>query len=145
MEAFKRTTDRGGERVCLRFPRPPPAGTLVILKSHGARYRQVGKGAPAAWFVPMEQASPLMGALGDQPAAAALRVLLSADGAPPQVASTVLAEGCEQDPGRIRKRARRSGRFDAGPCQACQWQVRMLNTTGRYHEPQTPHDSGCGF
>lgn len=152
MEAFKRTTDRGVERLCLRFPCAPSVGTLTILKSHGARYRQVGKGIPAAWFIPVEQASLLVGALEEiqHPAAAALKLLLisrpvlGADLAPPPVAATVLAGGtCER--GQTRKRARRSSRVDVGPCLACRWQIRMLNITGRFHEPEIPHDSGCGF
>jgi len=162
MQAFRRKTDRGAERLCLRFPAKPPAATLATLKGHGAAYRRVGKDVPAAWFIPLEQAAPLVEALGDHPAAAALRPWLGAPagaeeagaqagaapaaaGAAPAVAAEVACGPAEDGGRRPKKRQRRSARLDAGPCVACQWQIAMLNATGRYHEPEIPHCEGCGF
>ena len=143
-------TERGEERIRIRFGSKPDCGLLTILKSCHAKYRNMG-GGTKAWFLPLDQCKVLCDKLDQQPYNLLREVLAlycpvnddaaddAADEPPPPPTD-------DDEPAQPpRKRQRRSTRVEPGSCFACQYEVRMLNATGRWHESPIPHDLTCGF
>jgi len=161
-------TERGDERIRIRFGSKPDHDLLKILKSCHAKYRNMGRGTKA-WFLPIAHCKILCDKLDKEPYKLLRDVLNlycpvnddvvedpladdaadddAADEPPPPplpAASPPLPDDTEEAP-PPRKRQRRSTRVEPGTCFACQYEVRMLNATGRYHESPIPHDLTCGF
>ena len=153
MEVFKRVTERGDVRICIRFPNKPEADLIHKIKRNDGRYRQSSGGEANCWYVPEENGASLVTALGQHALAVMLMPLLPApveQRVRPVVQEVVdvvePAEEVEAGGARSAKRQRRSGRVHpATACFACLFEVRELNRVGRFVEATMPHDAACGF
>ena len=94
MKAFRRTTERGAERLCVRFPSRPEQGLLRTLKANGARYRKAAGGESSCWYIPRENGASLATALGrEHPVAILLAPLLQNAQAPAPAVEGATSEG----------------------------------------------------
>ena len=154
MEVFKKVTERGDARICIRFENKPERDLLDKIKRNDGRYRQSSGGEASCWYFPEENGASLVTALGQHALAVMLVPLLPAPveqrvrPVVQEVVDAVEPAEEEEEAGGARptKRQRRSGRVHpVTACFACLFEVRELNRVGRFVEAPMPHDAECGF